>query len=307
MSSLIALRREFGFALQVEDPESRWSTDPTRYITMGGQYKERLGGERGFMLDLNILNFRKSGVVTPFPTLIQTGTECFQVIRAASLGAPRSTTYAESSVNPQDLVFLACASAAQVSYERTSNGYMVESPYSFTMKFPRAIGNIIMDGVLVPPFRDNQYMIPAGQHEIKLSQDVTGSLSPYQFYPHILSLTGNLLSCTYGMRTVGFSYESDGRCLVCLSSEPHAVNVDGKTLSFYSMRGNDCFTLFLPAGRHDVEIIAGDAFSYGVNVTSFWSTTAIALFGALAVVALIGMYAVVRVRRRPIPAGGEAQ
>jgi uncharacterized protein YdaL len=307
MSSLIGLRREFGFTLQVEDPETRWSTDPTRYTIMGGQYKERLGGDRGFMLDLNILSFRKPGVITPFPTLIQTGTECFQIIRAAALGAPRSTTYAESSVNPQDMVFLASASAAQVHYERTPNGYTVESPYSFTMKFPRTIGNIIMDGVLVPPFRDNQYMIPAGQHEIGLSQDVTGSLSPYQFYPHILSLTGNLLSCTYGMRTVSFAYESDGRCLVCLSSEPHSVSVDGKPLSFYSMRGYDCFTLYLPTGRHDVEIIAGDAFSYGVNVTSFWSTTAIAAFGALAVVALIGMYAVVRVRRRSIPVGGEAR
>jgi len=66
------------------------------------------------------------------------------------------------------------------------------------------------------------------------------------------------------------------------------------------MRGDDCYSLFLPAGRHRVEIVAGDSFSYGINVTSFWSTNAIALFGALAVIALACMYIVVLVQRRTV-------
>jgi uncharacterized protein YdaL len=298
MTSIMGLQREFGFALQVEDPQSRWSTDPMRYVTIGAQYKERLGGDSTLMLDLNIVNFRKADEVTPFPTLIQTGTECFQLVRAASLGAPRSTIYAESSVNPQDMIFLASAFAGQVRYQFADNTYAVESPYSFTMKFPRTVSGVMLDGVPLSPFRDNQYMIPTGRHEVGMSQNVTGSLSPHQFFPHIMSITGNLLSYSYAMRTVTFEYESDGRCLVSVSSEPHTVTVDDTAHTFYSMRGDDCYSLFLPAGRHKVEIVAGDSFSYGINVTSFWSTTAIVLFGALAVIALVGMYAVVRVQRR---------
>jgi uncharacterized protein YdaL len=300
MTSILGLQREFGFVLQVEDPESRWSTDPMRYVTIGGQYKEWLGGASAPMLDLNIVNFRKPGAVTPFPTMIQTGTECFQLVRAASLGAPRSTIYAESSVNPQDMIFLASAYAGNVRYRHTGDIYAVESPYSFTMKFPRTVSEIMLDGVSLSPFRDNHYMIPAGRHEVGMSQNVTGSLSPHQFFPHIMSITGNLLSYSYAMRTVAFEYESDGRCLVSVSSEPHSVTVDGTAHTYYPMRGNDCYSLFLPAGRHRVEIVAGDPFSYGVNVTSFWSTTAIVLFGALAVIALVGMYAVVRIQRRAL-------
>lgn len=51
-----------------------------------------------------------------------------------------------------------------------------------------------------------------------------------------------------------------------------------------------------------MEIVAGDMFSYGVNLTSFWSSTAIAWFGLTSVVLLIGMYAVVVVRRRTVVA-----
>jgi hypothetical protein len=67
---------------------------------------------------------------------------------------------------------------------------------------------------------------------------------------------------------------------------------------FTALKGNDCYTIALPPGKHDVNITTGDTFSYGVNVTSLWSTTAIAMFGFLAVVLLVGMYFVLKVLHR---------
>jgi hypothetical protein len=67
------------------------------------------------------------------------------------------------------------------------------------------------------------------------------------------------------------------------------------------MKGNDCFSIFLPPGRHYVELIAGDQFSFGVNVTSLWSTTAIAIFGFIAVTSLFIMYIVLKVIKRTTP------
>jgi hypothetical protein len=64
------------------------------------------------------------------------------------------------------------------------------------------------------------------------------------------------------------------------------------------MKGNDCFSIFLPTGKHYVELVAGDQFSFGVNVTSLWSTTAIAIFGVLAVTALFLMYVALKVVKR---------
>lgn len=56
------------------------------------------------------------------------------------------------------------------------------------------------------------------------------------------------------------------------------------------MKGVDCFSIFLPVGRHNVELTVGDTFSKGVNLTSFWSSTGIALFGTLSIVLLLIMY-----------------
>jgi len=303
MQSIIRLQKEFGFALQVEDPEHRWSTDPMRYVGIGKQYEALLGSPEQLMLDLNILAFRKPDVLTPFPTRIQTGTESFHLVRASALGAPRATIYAESSVNPQDLPFLASAYAGTVEMTRAGEVYTLEAPHHFTLRFPPEVKGIDLDGSLLAPVRDNLYLIPAGRHTVKPVSDAGGGLSSHQFNPRLLSVTGNLLTVQYGMRSASFSYVSDGRCLVTVNREPHALIVDGHSTPFYSMKGNDGYTLFLPPGRHAVYLEAGDAFSYGVNLTSFWSSTAIALFGLVSVAALLLMYGVVLLRRRMVLTG----
>jgi len=303
MESLVRLQKEYAFTLQVEDPEKRWSTDPMRYVGIGQHYAALLGSPEQLALDLNILSFRKSDVLTPFPTMIQTGTESFHLVRASALGAPRAAIYAESSVNPQDMMFLANAYAANVHMQHEGDVFTLSSPHHFTLRFPPQVTEIDLDGSPLAPVRDNLYLIPAGEHTVKPVTAVGGALSAYQFYPHLLSITGSLLSVRYEMRTLALSYASKGRCLVTVSREPHALTVDGRPYAFYSMQGNDGYTLFLPAGTHDVELVAGDTFSYGVNLTSFWSSTGITLFGLISVTALLLMYAMVVVRRRTAATG----
>jgi hypothetical protein len=85
---------------------------------------------------------------------------------------------------------------------------------------------------------------------------------------------------------------------VSFNVAPSSVRVDYQEYPFTVMKGNDCFSIFLPTGKHYVELVAGDQFSFGVNVTSLWSTTAIAIFGVLAVTALFLMYVALKVVKR---------
>ena len=125
------------------------------------------------------------------------------------------------------------------------------------------------------------------------------AFSTHELDTKLLSITGNLLSVSYGLRSIAAEYESDTRTLISINREPTAVAVDGvESDSIGWMKGNDCYSFYLPPGRHRVEITAGDVFSYGVNLTSLWSTTAIALFGAGAVLSLLGMYLGLKVIRR---------
>ena len=90
----------------MEDPERLWSTAPLRYVEIGRSYADMVGDSSKVLLDLNILSLpERRDKVTPFPTLIQTGTESFQLVNSAAAGAPRLVIYSESSVNPQDLIF----------------------------------------------------------------------------------------------------------------------------------------------------------------------------------------------------------
>ncbi len=298
MDDVLRLRKEFGFLLQVEDPESRWSTDPRRYVAMGRQYASLVGDTSKLMLDLNILSFRKPEVVTLFPTLGPTGTESFQLVRSASLGAPRLTIYSEATVNPQDMRYLSNALAADVTYRQTDDGYTVESPRSFSVTLPPTVHQVTLDGTPVSPFRGNEFLIPAGAHTLQLSAQGPASFSTSTLDTRLMSITGSLLSISHGLRDIAFRYESPRRTIASLSNLPTEITVDGAAYSFTVMKGDDCYSVALPPGTHDVRIVAGDRFSYGVSVTSLWSTTAIALFGAAAVLLLFGMYLVLKVVRR---------
>jgi uncharacterized protein YdaL len=298
MNQIVALQKKYQFVLQVEDPETLWSTDPGRYIEIGKRYSKIIGDSTKLALDLNIVNFRKKEAITPFPTLIQTGTESFYLVKAAALGAPRFTIYSESSVNPQDMGFLSNALAADVHYRYTDNGYQLNSPYSFVCKLPKLISEINVDNVPLSPFRDNLYIIPAGSHHITLNRQAVNTFSTHELQAKIMSIAGNLLSVTHGLRTIDFEYESATRAIASFNVAPSSVRVDYQEYPFTVMKGNDCFSIFLPTGKHYVELVAGDQFSFGVNVTSLWSTTAIAIFGVLAVTALFLMYVALKVVKR---------
>ncbi|MFH0989507.1 MAG: DUF2334 domain-containing protein [bacterium] len=298
MKSILELQKKFQFTLQIEDPELRWSSNPQRYIEIGNRYRGLLGGDSKLALDLNILTFRKGNVVTPFPTLIQTGTECFQLIRAAALGAPRFTIYSESSVNPQDMTFLPFAASPHVQYRYIQNGFEFYSPYSFTLQLPPAITIITVDGALLVPHRENLFTIPAGTHSVRLSRESIGSFSASDLQAKILSCSGNLTSVLYGMHDMKFTYESTTRTLISVNRKPTAIKVDQQEYHPTVMKGNDCFTIFLPPGNHEVELRAGDAISYGINLTSIWSSTGIAIFGTLAVAMLFVMYLLLKTLRK---------
>ena len=296
MENILHLQKKYNFTINVEDPENLWSTNPRRYLEIGKFYSQLFGNNSKLALDLNILNFRKENAITPFPTLIQTGTESFQLINAATIGAPRFIIYSESSVNAQDLSFFPYAASVGTEYEESDNGFRINSPNSFELKLPNNIKEIFVDGNPITPFRDNRFPIPAGEHTITYSEMGVTSFSTHEL--QILSFTGNLISVAYGMKNIKFAYDSHIRTLLSLNRDPTWVKVDHQDYKFTIMEGNDCFSIFLPPGQHFVEIGVGNSFSYGINLTSLWSSTGIAIFGTLAVTLLFCMYLLLKIIRR---------
>jgi hypothetical protein len=174
------------------------------------------------------------------------------------------------------------------------------APYSFVLRLPKEITEITVDGTPLPPFRDNRYVIPAGDHSILLAPQTASTFSAHELQTRIMSSTGSIKSVSYGLRDLTVEYKSDARMLISLSNIPTTVTVDGEPVGFTVMKGNDCYSIFLPNGIHKANIVTGDKFAYGVNITSFWSTTAIAIFSALAISLLLLMYFVLKFARRAL-------
>jgi hypothetical protein len=199
-------------------------------------------------------------------------------------------------------MYFSYAAAANAHYKNIQNGYEFESPTSFTLKLPKEITEINLDGYPMSSFRDNEFTIPAGTHKVTLTTEAVTSFSTHELKAKILSFTGNLLSASYGMKDIKFSYESETRTLITINREPTSVKIDDKDYYFTVMKGNDCFSIFLPPGHHTVELNAGDSFTYGISLTSLWSSTGIAIFGTLAVGLLVCMYVFLKfIRKKYIP------
>ncbi|MCX6155948.1 MAG: DUF2334 domain-containing protein [Candidatus Kapabacteria bacterium] len=300
MSEIIKLKNQFKFALNVEDPENLWSTDPQRYTEIGRKYDSLLTGNKDLLLDLNIMNFRKKEAFTAFPTLIQTGTESYLIVNSASLATPRVVIYSEASVNPQDMAMLPFALASGVNYTASKEGFQFDSPTSFYLSLPDKIKAVSLNGSIVSSSVGNSFLIPAGKNTVKFLNAQGDLFSTSQIEPKIISITGNLVSLQYDMRSISFNYSSDIRTLVCVNREPVTIEVDGKEFSFSALKGNNCYSVFIPSGNHQVKMVLSDVFSYSVNLTSLLSSTGIALFGTLAVLMLIVMYISIKIVKRRV-------
>ena len=294
---MLELQKKYHCYLQPEDPQSKWSTDPTRYAAFGKYYAEKMAEPSKLLVDLNILTFRSKDHVSPFPTLVQTGIESYHLINSASIGAPRFTVYSEASCNSQDLFYFSYASSAPVKYEYIKNGYSVNSPYSFVLRLPKNIKVIHVDGQEMIGYRENNFLIPAGEHTITVS-DNSSQFSTVELQPQLLSFTGNLSEIKYDMRQVNISYESYERAYASFNRKPTSVKVDGKDYPFEVLTGNDCFTIVVPGGKHALEVITGDKFTYEINLTSLWSVSAIAIYGFIAVAMLVVMYFALKLLRK---------
>jgi uncharacterized protein YdaL len=295
---MIELQKKYDFLLQPEDPVNKWSTDPSRYVEFGKYYSRKMADSSKLAIDLNILTFRKKEEVTPFPTLLQTGIESYELINFSSVGAPRFTIYSEATCNPQDISFFPYASSSAIKYKYSEDGYTVNSPYSFVLQLPENIKVIEVDGKSIMGSRDNIFFIPSGNHIINFQKNNIPGFSTVELQPRLLTFTGNIMDLKYDMRRLSFNYECSDRALVSLNSKPTSIKVDSRDYRFEVLKGNDCFSFFLPVGKHTVQIATGDKFTYGIGLTSLWSISAIAIYGALAALALILMYFLLKVLRR---------
>jgi uncharacterized protein YdaL len=294
---IAALRSKYNFTLQIEDPESRWSTTPRRYLAIGKQYHDLLGATTPVKLDLNILSFRNENRLTMFPTTIQTGIESYAIVHFAAAASSGVTIYSESSVLPQDLRFFPYALAVHTDVTQIPDGWEINSPDGATLNLDPNAELISVDGSEVLTTGGGKFLVPAGKHTIQVEQNSSAPFTDNSIGARLLSITGRLLALSSSQRSVQFTYESTTRCAVTLNRSPYAVFIDGAEYAFTPLKGFGRYGVVLPPGKHQALIVAESGVSYGVDLTSLWSSSLIVLFGVFAGGALVFFYVLVRIKR----------
>jgi uncharacterized protein YdaL len=292
---IAALRAKHDFVLQIEDPATMWSQDPRRYEAIATRYAG-LVDAKDLALDLNILSFREPKDITPFPTRIQTGTESSWLVHSAALGAGRVTIYSESSINQQDLTFLPSAYAARTRINRVDEGWAINTPTPIVLQLASDVQEVLGDGQRVHTVGGGRFLLPVGSYTVSGVQPTLAGIQPSVPESHLLSITGDLLFQKSSQRSVDFRYRSASRCIVTMAREPYALFIDGHEASFEALKGNGREALILPPGEHAALIVTQSTVSYGVDITSFWSSYVIAIFGAVSVGLLACLYLIVRLR-----------
>ncbi len=302
VDQILQLRKKYDFALQVEDPQANWNTDPRRYIGIGDTYRRLLGPDSSqLMIDLNIYSLRDSNYVGIFPSLIPTGTESYLLVNSAAKAAPRMTIYDEATVLPQDLADFPYAITPQANMEMTNGGYEIDAPYSTSIRLSADVKYIQIDGETVFPYQPGYFSIPAGKHLLEI---VSADVNPFQnemLDSHIEAASCNILSERSFERGVEFSYDSPTRCAVSFGKVPFAVFVDDHEITFNVAKEEQHYGIILPPGQHKVLVVLENAVSYGIDLTSLWSSSLIAIFGSIAGGILVVLYFILKLRRKRIP------
>jgi hypothetical protein len=118
------------------------------------------------------------------------------------------------------------------------------------------------------------------------------------FHASLVSITGSLLYVREQERGVAFGYDARSRCLVTLTHAPVSLLVDGRAAPLQVLKGSNRYAVMLPPGKHDVQIMTLSRVSYGVDLTSLWSSSLIVVFGFAAMGLLLVFYAFVRIGGR---------
>ena len=245
----VALAKEFGVTLDIEDPYMEWSKPPERYISLGASYL-RLLGDTPFMIDINVVPMEEDRN-QDFTTAQPVGTEFLQLWKYASEATGRVCFYCESSVYEGDWKLLPFAMAQGAKATPAAGGFIVDAPYTVTLRSTGARGGAFLDDRPWPALGDSEAIVPAGHHTVRFAGE-GGNAGSGRIL--LSSISGELLDAAWNGEDLVVDYQSAGRCALGLNGTPVRVSVDDEPTRLSITRAGTGCVVLCPPGRHRVKV-----------------------------------------------------
>jgi len=144
------------------------------------------------------------------------------------------------------------------------------------------------------PFGDvGQILVPPGRHEIVKQKAKFSFIDFSKFRLKVKSFQGELLEGTLTQRGFRFRYASPTRAIALFNKQPYQVLLDGEESSAKAAFYQGDWSIILPSGSHQVEILADSPAHFVLDITSLLSSSLITYLGFTMGALLMGLYTTV--------------
>jgi hypothetical protein len=291
------LAKQFPFTLQIEDPQSLWHLGPDRYTKMLAAYSD-VRKRMPLILDINVVPYRDMNK-SDAPTMQPTGSELYNLVKAASSNQTRLAIYSEASIYEVDAPLIPFALANEVTEKSANNSWVVESPFTVNLMISSETHNqVLVNGDVWPAYYRGRVLIPAGKYDIKTFSNFSGLIKRFKSNTRLVDLSGELVSANAIARGIKFGYKSLEPNLTILSDEPKEILIDGKEFQCEILKGDRGYSLRLPAGNHNVVVYTQSGSTYLIRHVSVILSGLIVSIGSFAGSLLLIIYIRNSIRRK---------
>ena len=292
---IVSLMDQFPITLQVEDPEQFWSQSPDRYKEFTKTYLKLVRDRKRLMFDINVVdrNIQNSHAPTERPI----GIELARTFIEASEASGRAGVYSEYTLPQEDLQTLSNVLAHDATLENQDNAWVTRSKAPVSLASPGDWQNYKVDDIFWPGWGENEILLPGGSHRITSLEKKFRLFNTSILDIRLLWFTGSLDSIKRTDRGFQFSYDSNLRSLALFNKQPFGIMVDGMVDSNPPLSNAGTWSVRLPRGRHNVEVLADSTAITILEKTSLYGSTVIVVFGIVACGLMILIYFSILARR----------
>lgn len=244
---LLALQKQYDFAVEIEDPYTVWNSPPDRYRAMGEYYRPRLQPGTPLSLDVNVVDREPPGRPLNRPR----GLELYELAANVAEQVDLITLYAFSTFSADDMRLLPFVLGAHEMVGEPGEQGRISARHQLIWKTDTRGQTVYLDGREWPCRSDSQVVIPAGEHSVSLRPGATSSNGGAL---EIEGINGRILQAVQWGDGLRFIYESRGRCYVTLNRKPSRVACDGTSNGTEVLAEGGIVCLELPQGKHTVEV-----------------------------------------------------
>ena len=292
---IIELMKEFDFTLQVEDSAEHWREPPDRYRRFAQTYLTLVPDHRRLMFDVNVIpNRDPSG--TTLPSAVLTGTELARTVLAAASASGRAAIYAESTVPSQDWALIGEALSTGARLEGVDRAWNVTSPSALRL-LASEDNSYYLDGQLWPLVCADGLFVPPGRHSLSTEPPWYRLFDRHELSTRLIHTSADILDAHAMATGLSLRYASSGPAVMVLNQKPDEVLVDGRPVPLAAHAAGENWWMVAPRGEHRLQIATTSQAGMLLNRWSWFSSSAIVLFGALTSVLMALIYVQIRFRR----------